>query len=149
MESNKKVTSAEDYPNIVIVQTAFAGDLILTIPVAQVLKRINPLSQIDMVVIPRTANILMNHPDINKVIIFDKNDKDAGFRGLLRLSRILKENQYDLAIIPHRSLRSALLVRFAGVKRRIGFDKSAGKWFFTDIVHYEPYAHEINRIFLS
>jgi heptosyltransferase-2 len=144
MES-EKITSVEEYSNIVIVQTAFAGDLILTIPVAQVLKRINPSSQIDMVVIPRTADILMNHPDINKVIIYDKNGKDAGFRGLLRLSRVLRENRYDLAIVPHRSLRSALLVRFAGVKRRIGFDKSTGKWFFTDIVHYEPYAHEINR----
>lgn len=137
--------SITDFNRIVVIQTAFAGDLILTLPLIQILKRENPSALIDVVVIPRTAELLMNHPAINKVIVYDKRGGDSGFIGLLRQSKILRKNNYDLAIVPHRSLRSAALVRFARIKRRIGFDKSTGRWLFTELVHYEPFSHEISR----
>ncbi|MBI4811022.1 MAG: glycosyltransferase family 9 protein, partial [Ignavibacteriales bacterium] len=76
---------------------------------------------------------------------YDKRGWDSGFIGLLRQSKILRKNNYDLAIVPHRSLRSAALVRFARIKRRISFDKSTGRWLYTELVHYEPFSHEISR----
>ncbi|MEJ2636905.1 MAG: glycosyltransferase family 9 protein, partial [Calditrichia bacterium] len=47
--------------------------------------------------------------------------------------------------MPHRSIRSALLIYLAGIPVRIGFDSSAGARFFTHRVHYEKNIHEIER----
>jgi len=47
--------------------------------------------------------------------------------------------------VPHRSLRSALLPVMAAVPVRIGFDRSAGSPFFTNVVRYRPDAHEVHR----
>jgi heptosyltransferase-2 len=49
--------------------------------------------------------------------------------------------------VPHRSLRSALLAWFAHIPHRIGFDTSAGRFFFTEIVRYYPSLHEVDRNF--
>jgi heptosyltransferase-2 len=130
---------------ILIVQTAFIGDVVLALPLAQVLRKKLPDAQIDFVVIPRTAGLLLNHPAINNTIIFDKRGVDKGIFSLINLSRKLKSENYDIAIVPHRSLRSAMLVRMAGCKIRIGFSKSAGKILFTDIVTYPPSMPEVER----
>jgi heptosyltransferase II len=130
---------------IIIVQTAFIGDVVLTLPLAQVLRKKLPDAQIDFVAIPRAAGLLKNHPAINKVIIYDKRGVDKGVFGLINLSSKLKSENYDVAIVPHRSLRSAVLVRMAACKKRIGFSKSVGKKLFTDIVPYPPSMHEVER----
>ena len=130
---------------ILVVQTAFAGDVVLTLPLVQVLKKYYPSAAIDILVIPRVADLLTNHPAINEVLIFDKQGKDSGIAGFLRQVKIVRGKKYDIAFVPHRSLRSAVLVRLAGIKRRIGFDKSSGRFLYTDVVHYQNTIHEINR----
>lgn len=134
-----------DKIKILIVQTAFIGDVVLALPLAQVLREKLPDSKIDFVTIPRAAGLTANHPAINNVIIYDKRGKDKGIIGLLRLAKQLKTQSYDVAIVPHRSIRSALLVYLAGCIKRIGFNRSAGKFLFTDVVRYPASMHEVQR----
>ena len=131
--------------NILVIQTAFIGDVILTLPLIQVLKRNFQDAAIDVVATPRAAGLFMNHPAINKVIPYDKRGTDKGVSGFLRLKNEINNDKYELAIVPHRSFRSALLAYAAGIKRRIGFNNSAGRWLFTDIVPYQERKHEIER----
>ena len=130
---------------ILIVQTAFIGDVVLTLPLVQLLSKTFPHFSIDIIVIPRSAEVLRNHPDVNNIIIYDKYGIDKGVKGFLRLLKFIKSEHYDIAFIPHRSLRSALLAYLGNIGRRIGFNKSAGKILFTDIVKYEKGIHEIDR----
>lgn len=130
---------------ILIVQTAFIGDVVLALPLAQVLHKKLPEAQIDFVAIPRTSDLLTNHPAISNIIIYDKRGKDKGVFGLLRLVNHLKTQNYDVAIVPHRSIRSALLVYLARCVKRIGFNKSAAKFLFTDVVRYPASMHEVQR----
>jgi len=131
--------------NILIVQTAFLGDVILTLPLAQALKRRFPSSRIALVVVPAAAELLMNHPAVDLPVIFDKRERDRGAGGLLRLARELRKHNFDMAFVPHRSLRSAALVRLARVGLRIGFDRSSGRFLFNRVVHYEASWHEVRR----
>ena len=128
-----------------VIQTAFIGDAILTLPLIQALKMNYPHSSIDVTVIPRTAEIFDHHPAITRIIPFDKRSKDRGVKGLWRLSKLLSKQNYDLVIVPHRSLRSALLTWLLHPKLSIGFDKSAGSWMFKKNVRYDPPKHEIER----
>ena len=139
------MTRSDSPRQILVIQTAFLGDVILTLPLVQVLKREFPDSAIDVVVTPRAAPLLENHPAVRSAVVYDKRGRDAGAAGFLRLRKQLAGTRYDLALVPHRSMRSSLLARFAGIPERIGFDRSAGRYFFTRTVHYEPSMHETRR----
>lgn len=130
---------------ILIVQTAFMGDVILSSPMIQRLHERIPGSEIDYLTDPRGINIVESNPFLRKVIVYDKRGKDKGIRGFFRLRNILHANKYHIALLPHRSIRSSLLAYFSSIPRRIGFSTSTGSRLFTDVVTYINDAHEIER----
>ena len=134
-----------DPKKILVFHTAFLGDVILNLPMVQILKREYPNAEIDVAAIPNAAQVLQNHPAIHRVIEYDKRGSQKGIAGMVRMIGMLRQNRYDLAIVSHRSMRSALIVAAAGIPRRICFSKSAGRWFFTDVVTYQPSLHEVER----
>ncbi len=143
--SSGGVVVVESFSKILIIQTAFIGDAILTLPIIQVPKQNYAQSSIDVIVVPRTAEVFANHPAISNIIQYDKRGSDKGIKGLWRLRTKLKSLNYDLVIVPHRSLRSALLTWLLKPTMSIGFDRSAGRWLFKKIVRYNSSAHEIER----
>lgn len=128
---------------ILIIQTAFLGDLILTLPLVQIAKRQMPEYSIDIMVIPSTSEILKNNPLVGNVIVYDK--RNSGLGDMLKFSRQLKKNKYDILISPHRSGRSAILNFLASPKTSIGFDKSSMSFLYNHTVKYETGLHEIQR----
>lgn len=130
---------------ILILQTAFIGDVILTIPLIRVVSDQFPQAEIHFMTIPASKELIETLPWVHKLWIFDKRGENSGIVQLLKYSRRLKSEKYDLTLIPHRSLRSAILVYLAGIRQRIGFDRSTGKLLFTDRVVYVENRHEIER----
>jgi len=130
---------------VLVFHTAFIGDIVLMFPMLQVLRRENPGCVISVVTIPAVAGLVRRHPAVNDVIEYDKRGVHRGLRGMFALALHLRERQFTLALVPHRSLRSALIIRMARIPRRIGFTASAGARLFTDRVPYRPSDHEIDR----
>ena len=130
---------------ILIIQTAFIGDVVLTMPLIEQLTVDYSKPVIDFLTIPSSKNLLENHPDISNLIIFDKKEKDKGIRGLIRVGKTLAKNRYDICVTPHRSLRSAYLSYKSGAQIRIGFTNSAYKRAFTYTIEYRKHEHEIKR----
>jgi heptosyltransferase-2 len=129
---------------ILIVQTAFIGDVILATSLAEAAHQVFPESQIDFMAIPAAANLLERNPHVQRVLIFDKRGQQRGLAALCKLAKALHRERYDLALVPHRSLRSALLVWLAKIPERLGFDCSTGARLFTQRVPYRP-KHEVER----
>ena len=130
---------------ILLFQTAYLGDVVLTLPLAQALKEQAPSSRISFVVIPAAASVLEGHPAVHEVIVYDKKGSQRGLAAAYKLARALRERRFDAALVPHRSLRSALIVAASGIPRRVGFNTSAGWALLTDRVAYRKDAHEIDR----
>ncbi|MGA7161670.1 MAG: lipopolysaccharide heptosyltransferase II [Bacteroidota bacterium] len=130
---------------IIVLQTAFLGDVILTLPLVQVLHRELPHTHVDFLTTPQGAAILQNHQSIHSVLEYDKRGNQRGIGGMLSTSRRIKAQRYDMALVPHRSLRSSLVAALSRIPIRIAFDTSAGRFLFTDLVHYEKNLHEIER----
>ena len=133
------------FRSILVVQTAFVGDVILALPLLQLLHESFPGSMISAVTIPAAAPLMANHPAVGRVIVYDKRGADRGVSGLMRMASRIRAAGIDAALIPHRSLRSALLCRAAGIPLRIGFDTSAGRFLLTHAQHYVGTDHEIKR----
>jgi len=134
-----------DPSKILVIQTAFLGDAVLTTPLLGALHARFPKSRIVVLCTPEIAEVFKRHPSVSQTILFDKRGKDRSFGARLRLIRQLKTSHYDLAIIPHRSMTSALLACLASIPRRIGFSASQGRWFLTDVVPFEWGVHDVDR----
>lgn len=127
---------------ILLIQTAFAGDLVLTLPVIDDLAERYPDAPIDVLCIPSTEALLSGHPGIRHRIVYDKRHRRPS---LLSLMRTLSRQGYGLCVCPHRSLRSALLAWATRAPRRVAFDRSAGRLLFTETVPYRDDVHEVER----
>ena len=134
-----------DIKKVLIIQTAFAGDVILTLPIAQALKEKYPGAKISFLAIPGTANLLENNPYIEEVILYDKKKTDKGFFRFRKLIHLLKEKNFDVIISPHRSLRSTLLANYSGCENTISFTLSALSFKYRARVIYKSNVHEIIR----
>lgn len=129
---------------ILIIQTAFLGDVILALPMVQTLKNHLPESRIDFLCIPNTAGVPENHPSINSVIQYDKKGGDK-FDKFIEVLNEIREVEYDTVICPHRSFRSALLTYYSEAKTRVGFNRNAFSFMLTNKVRYVNDRHEIER----
>ncbi len=127
-----------------VIQTAFLGDVVLTTGLLSFLAdRFGP---VDVVTTPAAAPLLETHPAVRKTFGYAKRDVDGGAWGLLRLAQTLRALHYDRAYLPHRSFRTALLARLAGVPERIGFAGSPGSWSYTRRIAWPRGVHEAERI---
>lgn len=131
--------------NILVIQTAFPGDAILTLPLIQKISEKYPNSHIDVLCIPATKSIFDASPFVDSAITFDKKQNEKGINGLLRIVKKIRLNNYDIVISPHRSARSSLISFFSGSGKRISFDKSALSFLYTKLVKYNSDWHEVKR----
>jgi heptosyltransferase II len=129
---------------ILIIQTAFLGDVILTLPIIQSLKTTYPDCLIDFLCIPYTVEVLQNNANINEVIVYDKH-KSGKINGIKKICNYLITKKYELAIIPHRSIRSGMIALLAKIPIRIGFEKLFFNWLYSKTVRYNSENHEVER----
>lgn len=123
---------------ILVIQTAFLGDVILATPVVTEVKRLFPDILIDVLVKSGNEQLITSHPDINDVLIFTK--KEGKWKSLFALIRTIRKNNYDVVINLHRFGSSGLLTLFSGAKETRGFSKNPFSYFFT-----KRFSHEIGN----
>ncbi|OGC77983.1 MAG: lipopolysaccharide heptosyltransferase II [candidate division Zixibacteria bacterium RBG_16_40_9] len=131
--------------NILVVQTAFIGDVILTIPLIKAVKKKFSGSKLSVLVIPQSAELLKNNPYVDEVITYDKRGQEKSLNSFFQLVNRIKQSKFDLALVPHRSYRSSFLVFLSKIPERIGFDKNQASFFLTKKIVYQKNWHEIDR----
>ena len=72
---------------ILIIHTAFIGDIVLSTPLVKKLKEVYPWSDITYVTTPVGASILRNNPNISEIIEYDKRGKHKGLKGIYQLGK--------------------------------------------------------------
>jgi len=130
---------------ILIIQTAFLGDVILATPVVSELKRMYPSAEIDFLVKKGTESLLANNPKINAVYTFDKSK--GKLKGIRSFIRQFRKNEYDLTINLHRFGSSGLIAGLSGAKIRFGFKKNPFSFLYTKKFDHKigDGTHEVSR----
>lgn len=131
--------------NILIIQTAFLGDVILATPVISELKRIFPQANIDILVKKGNESLLENNPHLRKVYAFDKS---AGkLRSIISLTKEFRKQKYDLAINLHRFGSSGLITILSGAQKKYGFKKNPFSFAFSKSFKHTigDGTHEVSR----
>jgi heptosyltransferase-2 len=130
---------------LLVVQTSFLGDVVLTTPLVSALRRRLAPRRLAVLVRPEAAPLLEGHPDVDVVLTDDKRGRDRGVRGLARVARRVAREGFDVAVSPHRSFRTALLLAAARVPRRIGFRQARGAFLYHTRVPRDRRRHDVER----
>jgi heptosyltransferase-3 len=103
--------------NILIVRSDRIGDVILTLPLAKIIKKHYPDCKVSFLVRDYTKEILKNHPYIDKIIVLSERDGEINF---LKNRKEISSNKFDACIIVNPTFIVALILFFTRIERRIG-----------------------------
>jgi len=131
---------------ILVIQTAFIGDVVLATALLESLHAQYPLAVMDVLVRQGNESLLNAHPFIHEVIVWNKK-KQKYIHWLKILFQIRKAN-YDAVVNVQRFAATGLWTALSKAKFKIGFNKNPFSFLYThSIKHLEIEAgmHEINR----
>lgn len=130
---------------ILIIQTAFIGDVVLATPLIENLKATYPEVNIDFLLRKGNEQLLEGHPHIRKTLIWNK--KKQKYKSLLKLLGEIRKEQYDFVINLQRFASTGFLCAFSKGKSRIGFSKNPFSFAFTNKVKHliGNGTHEVDR----
>lgn len=107
---------------ILIIQTAFIGDVILATALPEKLHRFFPEAKIDFLLRKGNESLLKQHPWLHEILIWDKKSQKK--KNLWRLLKKIRKTKYDLVINLQRFASTGILTAFSGAKDKRGFDKN-------------------------
>jgi heptosyltransferase-2 len=133
---------------ILLIQTAFIGDVILATAVIEKLHWHYPDAQIDFLLRKGNESLLDNHPYVHEVLIFDK--KKEKYKNLWQLVKSIRARSYDRVINLQRFFSSGLITVLSKGKIKTGFDKNPLSFFYNEKITHEiskkaKDAHEVKR----
>lgn len=131
---------------ILIIHTAFIGDIVLSTPLIKKLRDTYPKAEITYLTTPVGASILRNNTHLNHIIEYDKRGEHKGIKGFWAIAKKLKMEAYNLVITPHRYLRSTFLTFLTGAPIRRGYDSAAASFLYNERVHYDKSKHEVEKL---
>lgn len=116
----------------VVVQTAFIGDVFLSIPFLKRLKALYPHDKIIFVAKKGVGDYLLKLNVIDELITVNKGDKASYNDAVKKINQHQIENVFCL----HRSLRSALFTWKLKARKKFGFSQGLNFLFFSESVKY-------------
>ncbi|MGG9972732.1 glycosyltransferase family 9 protein [Ferruginibacter sp. SUN002] len=133
---------------ILIIQTAFIGDVVLATAVVEKIKAYLPDAKIDFLLRKGNENLLNNNPHINEVLIWVK--KENKIKNLFSIIKKIRKTKYDKVINLQRFFATGLITALSGATETIGFDKNPLSFFFSKKIKHiistsVPYKHEVER----
>ena len=142
--------------NILIVKLSAIGDVIHTLPALAALRRLYPAADITWVVEESAADLLADHPDLDRVLVsrrrtwlkeFRQGRLAAPLREMHAFYRALRSRPYELVIDFHGLMKSAVIVAMSGGRRRLGYDslQELSGLFYNEKITEEMGKHAVDR----
>ncbi len=133
---------------ILVIQTAFIGDVVLATALVEKLAAFFPDAQIDFLVRKGNESLLENNPHLHEVLVWNK--KENKIKNLFAMLGRIRKERYDMVINLQRFFATGLLTGFSKAKQKIGFDKNPLSFLFTKKIKHviakeNGIKHEVER----
>lgn len=147
------MTNNFDPKKILIIQTAFLGDVVLVTSLIEEVKKYYPKAELHVLVREGAENLLSHNPHIARVLTWTKKQKKV--LNLFKTLQIIRMEKFDIIINVQRFFSSGLLTTLANAKVTVGFASNPWSTFFSHkVAHSVPMfyegktLHEVQRNFL-
>ncbi|MBX3237441.1 MAG: lipopolysaccharide heptosyltransferase II [Nitrospiraceae bacterium] len=119
---------------IVVRGPNWLGDAVMCEPALDLVRALFPEADVTLLVKPGIAELLANHPAVNRMLVYDDRGRHAGLAGKWTLAGVLRRHRFDLAILFQNAFEAALLSFLAGIPRRFGYATDGRGLLLTDPV---------------
>ena len=135
---------------ILILRNDGIGDLLNSTPAIAMLRQTYLDAEITVLVQPLNAPILIGNPDVDRVLIFDREHAHHRLRDRLRFYWHLRQEHYDLVVVMRTSSWCNFIAFLSGAKYRLGRDQKQFRSFLTHAwqgQYKKGKTHEVDRNF--
>jgi heptosyltransferase-2 len=115
----------KDINKILVRGTNWVGDALMTLPALAAVRSNFPGAKIHVLAKPWVAPIYSEHPAVDRVVVMNRDAEHRGMMGLWRLTRELRREYYDLAVLFQNAFQAALIAVMAGIPQRLGYNTDA------------------------
>lgn len=129
---------------VLIIQTAFTGDVILATSMIESIHHAYPEASIYFLLRKGNEDLFKGHPYLKSIFILDK--KQGFLKSSYSLLREIRKMHFDYVFNLQRYARSGILSLFSGAKKTAGFDKNPFSFGYNKTVkHLVDGRHETER----
>ena len=128
----------EGIRRIVVRGPNWLGDAVMCEPALSQVRTLFPQAEITLLVKPGIADLLAQHPEVNRTLVYDDRGRHAGLVGKWTLAAVLRRHRFDLAILFQNAFEAALISFLAGIPRRFGYATDGRTLLLTDPVTVPP-----------
>jgi lipopolysaccharide heptosyltransferase II len=120
--------------NILLIRIDRIGDVVLTLPLAGIIKKKFPDCKVSFLTRDYTRPLIDNHPSVNNVLtLVEENGKIP----VLKNIRLIKSFEFDTCIVVYPTFKISLIAFLAGIKNRVG----TGYRWYSFLFTYKNYEH--------
>jgi len=117
---------------ILVVRTDRIGDVVLSLPIASIIKQFYPECKLSFLIREYTKPITEANPFIDEsIVIKEENGKFRIFDNVV----MLKKFDFDAVIILYPTFTISLIMFLAGIKKRVGTGYRLYSFLFTDKIY--------------
>jgi len=117
---------------ILIRATNWVGDVVMTLPALEAVRKNFPESSITILARPWVAPLFEDHPAVDGIITINKTGRMlTDFVEKIRIIRLLRKGNFDLAILFQNAFEAAALTFLGGCKCRLGYNTDGRRFLLT------------------
>lgn len=133
---------------ILFIRLDRVGDVVLSTPAIEALKKRFPRAEITVLLRPQTAALLENNPHVDRTVVLDPEAVPAE---KVRILRGLRQYGFDLAVDPcvDWKVASAMVAWVSGARLRIGYAGGGREAFFTAIAEHPDRGAPMTDVILA
>ncbi len=130
---------------ILLIQTAFIGDVILATSMVENIAQEHPNASIDVLVRKGNESLLNHNPHINNVLVLNKKKKK--FLNTFKIIKHIRKERYDYLINAQRFFTTGLISALSAAKHKRGYSQNPLSFFYHISVSHSVFegTHEIER----
>lgn len=143
-EKNRE-SDFETIKSILVIRTAYIGDVVMTLPILKPLKERFPEAKLFFLTSSSAKDILINNPYLDEVITFDPFwFYPAKIKAYLKFIREFKKCKFDLIIEARGDIREFLFLLWPlRAKFKVSYDVGGGGYLLSHVVPYDNVCHRV------
>ena len=110
----------KDSPRLLVVRSDRLGDVVLSTPVFEVIKKHYSKARVTALVQSHVVPLLKGLASVDHFLVFEPQGRHLGLKGFLRLCADIRRRRFQIAVVLQSHWKIAAALWIAGVRYRIG-----------------------------
>ena len=113
-------TPLSNIDKILVIRVDGIGDLLNSTPAISLLRENYPSAEITVLTRPLNAPVLIGNPDVDRILVFDRDGKHRGLLTQFQFYSELRREQFQLVVAMQTAMWSHLIAVLSGAPYRLG-----------------------------